>query len=104
MKVESRFSGMGVGCQVHDGPRPASLEHPLEVFLVSQVAAFQRPPFDRSLMTAPEVVERHGRAVGADGALNSWLPDRQKSPPKSSMTPAPCIAGAFPHGLVPSTT
>jgi hypothetical protein len=57
MKVESRFSDMGLGCEVHDGPRTAGLEHPLEVFLVSQVAAFQRPPFDRSLMTASEVVD-----------------------------------------------
>ena len=58
------LSGMDVGRQVHDGPRPAGLEHPLEVFLVSQVAAFQRPPFDRSLMAMFEVVEGHRYVAG----------------------------------------
>jgi hypothetical protein len=50
---------------MHHGPRPVGLECPREVLVVSRVASFQRPPFDRPLMATLEVVERHRRVSGA---------------------------------------
>ena len=59
-RVDRRFSDIGIGREMHDRPGPVRLEYPREVFLVAQLAAFQRPPFDRSLMAMFEAVDVTG--------------------------------------------